>query len=110
MLVNPSVPINSIPELIAYAKAHPAEISYASVGIGTANHMSGELFKMMAGVTMQHVPYRGGALALTDVLSGQVQLMLGALPRERSTSRPAGCVPSRLLPPSVWKRCRTSQA
>jgi tripartite-type tricarboxylate transporter receptor subunit TctC len=75
MLLNPSVPAKSVPEFIAYAKANPGKISFASGGNGSGSHMAGELFKMMAGVDIVHVPYRGGGPALTDLLSGQVQLM-----------------------------------
>jgi tripartite-type tricarboxylate transporter receptor subunit TctC len=74
MLVNPSVPAKTIPEFIAYAKANPGKISMASGGIGTPGHVSGELFKMMTGVNLVHVPYRGAAPALTDLLGGQVQV------------------------------------
>jgi tripartite-type tricarboxylate transporter receptor subunit TctC len=76
MLVHPSVPATTVPEFIAYAKAHPGKISMASSGTGTSPHIAGELFKMMAGVDIVHVPYRGGAPALTDLLAGQVQMML----------------------------------
>jgi tripartite-type tricarboxylate transporter receptor subunit TctC len=74
MLVNPSVPAKTVPEFIAYAKANPGKINMASAGNGAASHVSGELFKMMASVDMVHVPYRGGAPALTDLLGGQVQV------------------------------------
>ena len=74
--VNPSVPVNSIPELIAYAKAHPGRLNMASGGIGNSTHLAGELFKMMTGIDMFHVPYRGSAPALTDLVSGQVQVMV----------------------------------
>ena len=74
--VNPSVPVHSIPELIAYAKANPGKLSVASAGTGTPAHIAGELFKQMTGVDMLHVPYRGAALALTDLLGGQVQVMI----------------------------------
>jgi tripartite-type tricarboxylate transporter receptor subunit TctC len=73
--VYPSVPANTVPELIAYAKANPGKISMASAGSGTPSHVSGELFKMMAGVNMIHVPYRGGGPAYNDLLGGQVQIM-----------------------------------
>jgi tripartite-type tricarboxylate transporter receptor subunit TctC len=76
MLVHPSVRAKTVPEFIAYAKANPGKISMASSGIGTSPHLAGELFKMMAGVDIVHVPYRGGAPALTDLLAGQVQVML----------------------------------
>jgi tripartite-type tricarboxylate transporter receptor subunit TctC len=75
MLVNPSVPAKTVPEFIAYAKANPGKISMASGGIGTPGHVSGELFKMMAGVDMVLVPYRSGGPALTDLIAGQVQVM-----------------------------------
>jgi tripartite-type tricarboxylate transporter receptor subunit TctC len=75
MEVNPSVSAKTVPEFIAYAKANPGRISMASPGIGTGAHMSGELFKMMTGVNMVHVPYRGDTPALTDLISGQVQVM-----------------------------------
>jgi tripartite-type tricarboxylate transporter receptor subunit TctC len=75
MVVNPSVPARSVPEFIAYAKANPGRINMASAGSGTPQHICGELFKMMAGVDMVHVPYRGSAPALTDLIGGQVQVM-----------------------------------
>jgi tripartite-type tricarboxylate transporter receptor subunit TctC len=74
MVVNPSFPAKSLPEFIAYTKANPGKISMASAGIGGPSHVAGELFKMMTGVNMVHVPYRGGAPALTDLLGGQVQV------------------------------------
>ena len=74
--VNPSVPIKTVPELIAYAQANPGKLSIASAGTGTPAHIAGELFKMMTGVDMVHVPYRGAALALTDLIGGQVQVMI----------------------------------
>jgi tripartite-type tricarboxylate transporter receptor subunit TctC len=80
VLINPSVPAKTIPEFIAYAKANPGKINMASAGIGTAPHMAGELFKMMAGVDMVHVPYRGQAPALADLLGGQVQVMFATAP------------------------------
>ena len=78
--VHPNVPAKTVPELIAYAKANPGKISMASAGIGSAPHMAGELFKMMAGVDMLHVPYRGQGPAMTDLLSGQVQLLFATAP------------------------------
>ena len=75
MVVHPSVPARAVPEFIAYAKGNPGKLSMASAGNGTSPHMAGELFKMMTGVDMVHVPYRGGAPALTDLLGGQVQVM-----------------------------------
>jgi tripartite-type tricarboxylate transporter receptor subunit TctC len=80
VVVHPSVPAQSVPELIAYAKANPGKIAMASSGNGTAPHLSGELFKMMAGVDMVHVPYRSEGPAITDVVTGQVQLMFSNPP------------------------------
>jgi tripartite-type tricarboxylate transporter receptor subunit TctC len=80
MEVNPAVPAKTIPEFIAYAKANPGKINMASGGIGSPLHVAGELFKMMAGVDMVHVPYRSEALALPDLLGGQVQLLFGVMP------------------------------
>src|SRR3989440_2148546 len=80
VVVNPSVPVKTIPELIAHAKANPGKLNMASSGNGSTIHMSGELFKMMTGTNMVHVPYRGGALALTDMIGGQVQVMFDNIP------------------------------
>jgi tripartite-type tricarboxylate transporter receptor subunit TctC len=74
MEVNPAVPVKTVPEFIAYTKANPGKINMASAGNGSPPHVAGELFKMMAGVNMQHVPYRGGGAALADLLGGQVQV------------------------------------
>ena len=75
MLVNPSFSATTVPEFIAYAKTHPGMINFASGGTGFASHLAGELFKVMTGVKMVHVPYRGQAPAMTDLLGGQVQVM-----------------------------------
>ena len=75
MMVNPSVPAKTVPEFISYAKANPGKINMASPGIATPGHVAGELFKMMTGIEMVHVPYRGGAPALTGLIGGQVQVM-----------------------------------
>jgi len=80
VVVNPSLPIKTIPELIAYAKANPGKLNMASSGNGSTIHMSGELFKMLTGINLVHVPYRGGAPALTDMISGQVQVMFDNIP------------------------------
>jgi tripartite-type tricarboxylate transporter receptor subunit TctC len=80
MEVNPSVPVKTVPEFITYAKANPGKINMASGGSGTPAHVAGELFKMMAGVSMVHVPYRGEGLALPDLISGQLQAMFGVMP------------------------------
>ncbi len=79
MQVHPSVPVTTVPEFITYAKANPGKLSMASAGNGTSGHVSGELFKIRAGVDMVHVPYRGGAPAMTDLISGQVQVMFDNL-------------------------------
>ena len=79
MEVNPSVPVKTLPEFIAYTKANPGKINMASTGNGNATHISGELFKLMASVDMVHVPYRGSAPAMTDLLGGQVQVMFDGL-------------------------------
>ena len=75
MEVNLSVPVKSVPEFISYAKAHPGKVNMASAGSGTPQHVAGELFKLMTGVEMVHVPYRGAAPALADLMGGQVQVM-----------------------------------
>lgn len=75
LVVNPSLPVKSIPELIAYLKQNPGKVAYASPGAGTSIHLAAELFKLMSGTQMTHVPYRGSAPAMQDVISGQVQLM-----------------------------------
>jgi len=80
LVVNPSLPVNSVQELIAYAKANPGKLNFASSGSGTSIHLSGELFKTMTGVQMTHIPYKGSAPALTDLIGGQVQLMFDNLP------------------------------
>ena len=77
--VGPSVAATTVPEFIAYAKANPGKVNMASAGIGTSPHMAGELFKIMTGIEMTHVPYRGSAPALTDLIGGQVQVMFDAL-------------------------------
>jgi tripartite-type tricarboxylate transporter receptor subunit TctC len=78
--VHPSVPVKTVPEFIAYAKANPGKLNMASAGNGTVQHVAGELFKVMTGVDMQHVPYRGQSAALVDVLGGQAQVMFDTLP------------------------------
>ena len=78
--VNPSIPARTVPEFTAYAKANPGKINMASGGTGSSQHVAGELFKMMAGVDLVHVPYRGVAPALTDLLAGQVQVLFDTVP------------------------------
>jgi tripartite-type tricarboxylate transporter receptor subunit TctC len=88
MEVNPSVPVKTVPEFIAYAKARPGKVNMASAGIGSVQHIAGELFEFMTGVDLFHVPYRGSPPALTDLLAGQVQVMfdttLTAIPHIRA--------------------------
>src|SRR5262245_59232701 len=80
MVLNPSVPAKTVPDFIAYAKANPRKINMASSGKGSSPHVAGELFRMMIGVDMNHVPYRGAAPALTDLLAGQVDVMFATMP------------------------------
>jgi tripartite-type tricarboxylate transporter receptor subunit TctC len=80
LVVNPSFPAKTVPEFIAYAKANPGKVAYASAGIGTVVHVAGELFKVMAGVNLVHVPYRGLAQGMTDLLGGQVQAIFSTMP------------------------------
>ena len=88
LLTHPSLPVRSVTELIAFAKKHPADLDYGTAGNGTAAHLAGLLFASRAGIVLQHVPYRGGALALYDLLGGQISLMFGnttsAVPQIRS--------------------------
>ena len=79
LLANPSLPAKTVPELIAYAKANPGKINIGSFGTGTTSHVAGELFKMTAGIEMTHVPYRGGAPMMTDLIGGQVQVAFDVL-------------------------------
>jgi tripartite-type tricarboxylate transporter receptor subunit TctC len=85
MVINPSVPVSTVPEFIAYAKTNPGALSMASGGNGSTQHVAGELFKMMTGVSMQHVPYRGGVAALADLISGRVHVMFDNLPTSIET-------------------------
>jgi tripartite-type tricarboxylate transporter receptor subunit TctC len=78
--VNPSVSVRTVRELIAYAKANPGKLNMGSSGVSSPQHVPGELFKMMTGVDLVHVPYRGGALAVADLLAGQMQVMFDVLP------------------------------
>ena len=80
LVVHPSLPVTSVAELIAYAKANPRKLNYASGGIGSTSHVAGELFRTMAGLEWQHVPYRGTGPSLVDLLAGQVQLTIDNLP------------------------------
>jgi tripartite-type tricarboxylate transporter receptor subunit TctC len=80
LIVNPKFPANSVEDLVRYAKANPGKVNFASAGNGTTSHLAGELFKTMAAIDIVHVPYRGGALAVTDLMSGQVQMMIDVMP------------------------------
>src|SRR5204862_898045 len=80
MTVNKDVPAKTVAEFIAYVKANPGKVNLASSGNGTSVHLSGEMFMAMSGAKMQHVPYRGAALALTDLISGQVQVIFDNMP------------------------------
>lgn len=80
LVVNPKLPVHSVAELIAYAKKNPGKVNFASAGNGTTSHLAGELFKTMAGIDIVHVPYRGGAAAITDLIGGQVQMMIDVMP------------------------------
>jgi tripartite-type tricarboxylate transporter receptor subunit TctC len=105
MAVTPSFPSRSVPEFIAYANANPGKVNFASAGVGTTQHVSGELFKIMTGINMVHVTYRGGAPAVSDLLAGQVQLMFefvaSALPHVRSEGLRALGVTSSMRLPSL---------
>lgn len=80
VVANPSLPVNNIAELVAYLKANPGKVNYASVGIGSPGHVAGELFKLKTGTQMTHVPYKGGGPAVTDTIGGQVQLLFVSIP------------------------------
>ena len=80
LVVNPSLPVKNVRELIAYIKANPGKISYGSGGVGTTSHLAGELFKTLAKVDMVHIPYKGNALAITDLIGGQTQIMFATMP------------------------------
>ncbi|HTN49788.1 MAG TPA: tripartite tricarboxylate transporter substrate binding protein [Burkholderiaceae bacterium] len=87
LVVNPQVPVKSVAELIQYARAHPGELNFGSAGNGTTSHLAGELFKTQAGIDIVHIPYRGGALAMTDLIGGQVQMMVEVMPNAYPQAR-----------------------
>ena len=87
VIVHPSVPVKSVPELIAYAKAHPGQLTYGSAGTGATTHLTGELFALQADVKLTHVPYKGSAQAMVDLLGGQIQMMFENLPGAASQIR-----------------------
>jgi tripartite-type tricarboxylate transporter receptor subunit TctC len=91
MVANPALPVTTVPELIAYAKANPRKINFASTGLGSTPHVNGELFKMMAGINMIHVPYRSAAAAMTDMLSDRCSFISERRRRRSATSRLAAC-------------------
>ena len=107
--VNPSVPATTVPELIAYAKANPGKLSMSSAGVGSVEHVSGELFKMMTGVNMVHVPYRGAAPAVADLLSGQVQVMFDVLATSIEYIRAGSLRPLAVTLRPASRRCQTSR-
>ena len=103
MAVNPSFPAKTVSEFIAYARANSGKVNMASGGNGTAGHLSGELFKMMAGINMVHVPYRGEAPALTDMLGGQVQAIFGTMPASIEFIRADKLRPLAVITATRWK-------
>ena len=109
MAVNPSFPAKTVSELIAYAKVNPSKVNMGSGGNGTAGHLSGELFKMMAGVNMVHVPYRGEGPALTDMLGGQVQVMFATVPASIEFIRADKLRPLAVRLRRAGRGCQTSR-
>jgi len=103
MVVNPSVPAKTVPEFTAYAKANPGKINLGSPGIGTPGHVAGELFKMMAGVDLVHVPYRGGGPVMTDLLGGQVQVLFGSTSLTIEQSRAGKLRPLAVTTATRWE-------
>jgi tripartite-type tricarboxylate transporter receptor subunit TctC len=103
IVVNPSLPAKTVPEFIAYAKANPGKINMASGGNGTTPHVAGELFNMMAGVNMVHVPYRGSPLALTDLIAGQVQVMFDNVPNSVAYVRAGKLRPLAVTTATRWE-------
>ena len=100
--VNPSFPAQTVPEFIAYAKENPGKINFASAGSGSPQHLSGELFKLMAGVDMTHIAYRGNAPAITDLLGGQVQVMFDTMPASISYIRAGRLRPLAVTTATRW--------
>jgi tripartite-type tricarboxylate transporter receptor subunit TctC len=87
LIVNPALPVKSVSDLIAYAKANPGKVNFASAGNGTTSHLAGEMFKTMTGLEIVHVPYKGGAAAATDLMAGQVQMMIDVMPNAYPLSK-----------------------
>jgi len=102
LVVNPAVPAKNVAELIAYAKANPGKLGMCSAGVGSVPHMAGELFKLMAGVDMLHVPYRGSAPALTDLIAGHVQVMFDAMPASLPLIRSGALRPLAVTTAARW--------
>ena len=109
VVVNPSISAKTLPEFIAYAKANPGKINMASPGNGTLPHLAGELFKMMTGVNITFVSYRGDAPALTDLLGGQVQMMIPAPLASIEYIRAGKLRALAVTTPTRWKDCQTSR-
>ena len=107
--VNNSLPVKTVAELIALAKSEPGKLNMASPGVGSAGHVAGEMFKMMTGVNMQHVPYRGSVPGLTDLMGGQVQVMFDNLPSSIEHIRAGRIVRLRCRRQRGRPRCRTSR-
>ena len=105
LAVNPELPVNSVQELIALAKQKPGELQYASAGIGSFQHLGGELFKLMAGVDIVHVPFRGGGPAMVDVMGGHTKIIFSSLIRRRPTSSPASSRRWRPAAPNAIRCC-----
>jgi len=95
LVVHPSVPAKSVAELIAYARANPDKLNFGSGGPGSTPHLAGEMFKMMAQIRIAHIPYKGGAPALADLVGGQIQLMLENIPGTLPFAKAASCARSR---------------
>jgi tripartite-type tricarboxylate transporter receptor subunit TctC len=112
VIVNPALPIRSVAELVAAARARPGSLNYGSAGTGATTHLSGELFRLMTGAEIVHVPYRGSGAALIDLQGGQIQLMFENLPGRSSTSGKAGFARSpspRRVARKPCRNCRLSR-
>jgi tripartite-type tricarboxylate transporter receptor subunit TctC len=103
LVINKDMPFKTLPELLAYAKANPGKVSYGSAGMGASNHLSGELFAKQSGVTMTHVPYKGNAPAMTDVIGGQLTMMFDIVSTARNYVQSG-----RVLPLAVTSRERNA--
>ena len=105
LLVNPAIPAKTVPELIAYIRQHPGKVNYGSAGIGSTEHLSGELFRAMTGTDLSHVPYKGGAPMMTDLIAGQIQMAIetspSAAPHVRSGAVKALAVTTAGAPPRI---------